>query len=76
MVGDTYQGYGLDDPMVVTDAGAWPFAGTGVTDGTQLKGVEAGDYDAYDTTSPARLTSKCCPTRPCTPASATSCTPI
>ena len=52
VVGDTYQGYGLDDPMVVTDAGAWPFAGTGVTDGTQLKGVEAGDYDAYDTTEP------------------------
>jgi hypothetical protein len=52
VVGDTYQGYGLDDPMVVTDAGTWPFAGTGVTDGTQLKGVEAGDYDAYDTTEP------------------------
>ncbi len=52
VVGDTYQGYGLDDPMVVTDAGAWPFAGTGVTDGTRLKGVEAGDYDAYDTTEP------------------------
>ena len=28
VVGDTYQGYGLDDPMVVTDANAWPFAGT------------------------------------------------
>jgi len=52
VVGDTYQGYGLDDPMVVTDANAWPFAGTGVTDGTQLKGVEAGDYDAYDTSQP------------------------
>jgi hypothetical protein len=52
VVGDTYQGYGLDDPMVVTDASAWPFAGTGVTDGMQLKGVEAGDYDAYDTSEP------------------------
>jgi hypothetical protein len=50
VVGDTYQGYGLDDPMVVTDAGVWPFAGSGATDGTQLDGVEAGDYDAYDTT--------------------------
>jgi hypothetical protein len=49
-VGDTYQGYGLDDPMVVTDAGAWPFAGTGATDGMLLNGLEAGDYDAYDTT--------------------------
>jgi hypothetical protein len=52
VVGDTYQGYGLDDPMVVTDANAWPFAGTGATNGTQLKGVEAGDYDAYDTSQP------------------------
>jgi hypothetical protein len=49
--GDTYMGYGLDDPMVVTDASAWPWAGTGVTDGTQLKGVLAGDYDAYDPNS-------------------------
>jgi hypothetical protein len=52
VVGDTYQGYGLDDPMVVTQANSWPFAGTGVTNGTQLNGVEAGDYDAYDTTQP------------------------
>jgi hypothetical protein len=52
VVGDTYQGYGLDDPMVVTDAGAWPFAGSGAADGMKLKGVEAGDYDAYDTTEP------------------------
>jgi hypothetical protein len=50
VVGDTYQGYGLDDPMVVTDADAWPFAGAGATDGMLLNGVEAGDYDAYDTT--------------------------
>ncbi len=52
VVGDTYQGYGLDDPMVVTDANSWPFAGTGVTNGTRLNGIEAGDYDAYDTTQP------------------------
>lgn len=52
VVGDTYQGYGLDDPMVVTDANAWPFAGTGVVDGDKLPNVEAGDYDAYDTSEP------------------------
>jgi hypothetical protein len=52
VVGDTYEGYGLDDPMVVTDAGAWPFAGTGLRDGTRLKGVVAGDYDAYSKSSP------------------------
>lgn len=45
---DSYMGYGLDDPMVVTDASAWPWAGTGVANGTQLPGVIAGDYDAFD----------------------------
>jgi len=49
--GDTYLGYGLDDPMVVTDASAWPWAGTGVANGTQLPGVLAGDYDGYDPSS-------------------------
>jgi hypothetical protein len=52
LVGDTYQGYGLDDPMVVTDVTAWPFAGTGVVNGEELAGVIAGDYDAYDTSQP------------------------
>ena len=51
IVGDTYLGYGLDDPMVVTDATAWPWAGTGATDGTKLPGVVTGDYDGYDTGS-------------------------
>ena len=53
VVGDTYQGYGLNDPMVVSDATAWPFAGSGAPQGAQLKGVEAGDYDAYDTSQPS-----------------------
>jgi hypothetical protein len=52
VVGDTYEGYGLDDPLVVTDAAEWPFAGTGLTNGTQLMGVIAGDYDSYNTASP------------------------
>lgn len=52
VVGDTYEGYGLDDPMVVTDASSWPFAGTGLADGTKLDGVIAGDYDSYNTASP------------------------
>ncbi|MHB1497809.1 MAG: N,N-dimethylformamidase beta subunit family domain-containing protein [Acidimicrobiales bacterium] len=51
IVGNTYLGYGLNDPMVVTDAGAWPWAGTGVTNGTELPGVLAGDYDGYDPSS-------------------------
>jgi hypothetical protein len=53
VVGETYQGYGLDDPLVVTGANAWPFAGSGATDGDLLPGVEAGDYDAYDTSQPS-----------------------
>jgi hypothetical protein len=53
VVGDTYQGYGLNDAMVVTDASTWPFAGSGAPQGAQLKGVEAGDYDAYDTSQPS-----------------------
>ncbi|HET9058676.1 MAG TPA: N,N-dimethylformamidase beta subunit family domain-containing protein, partial [Acidimicrobiales bacterium] len=52
VVGDTYEGYGLDDPMVVTGAGSWPFAGTGVVDGDKLDGVIAGDYDSYNPSSP------------------------
>jgi hypothetical protein len=51
VVGDTYEGYGLDDPMVVTGAGAWPFAGTGLKNGDQLPGVVTGDYDSYDPAS-------------------------
>ncbi|HYA44813.1 MAG TPA: N,N-dimethylformamidase beta subunit family domain-containing protein, partial [Acidimicrobiales bacterium] len=50
--GESYQGYGLDDPMVVTDPVAWPWAGSGAAGGMQLKGVEAGDYDAYDVSEP------------------------
>ncbi len=52
VVGDTYEGYGLNDPMVVTGASSWPFAGTGLTNGMQLPGVIAGDYDSYNTASP------------------------
>lgn len=47
VVGNTYGGYGIDDPMVITNPTAWPFAGTGVTSGTQLPHVIAGDYDHY-----------------------------
>ena len=52
VVGDTYQGYGLNDPMVITDANALAVRRYGGTQGAQLKGVEAGDYDAYDTSQP------------------------
>jgi hypothetical protein len=47
IVGNTYGGYGIDDPMVITNPTAWPFTGTGVTLGTQLPHVISGDYDHY-----------------------------
>lgn len=47
IVGNTYGGYGIDDPMVITNPTAWPFEGTGVTSGTHLPHVIAGDYDHY-----------------------------
>jgi hypothetical protein len=49
---DTYGGYGLDDPLVVTDASAWPFAGTGLRDGSQLAHLVRFDFDFYDTAEP------------------------
>lgn len=47
IVGNTYGGYDIHAPMVITNAVAWPFVGTGVTDGTQLPGTIGGDYDHY-----------------------------
>lgn len=47
IVGDTYGGYGINDPMVIVDASAWPFQGTGLQNGSQLAGVVRFDYDHY-----------------------------
>ena len=52
IVGDTYGGYDIDAPMVISDAGAWPFAGTGVSNGSSLPHVVRFDYDFYDPTQP------------------------
>lgn len=47
ITGNTYGGYGIDDPLVVADATAWPFAGTGVRDGAGLPHVVRSDFDHY-----------------------------
>jgi hypothetical protein len=47
IVGNTYGGYGIHAAMVVVNPTAWPFAGLGLTNGSQLPGVIGGDYDHY-----------------------------
>ena len=48
IVGDTYGGYNINDPMVIVDAAAWPFQGTGLTNGEVLPHVIGSDFDGYD----------------------------
>lgn len=50
-VGDTYEGFlepGRSVGMRVADASAWPFAGTGLHDGSVVPGVIASDVDRFD----------------------------
>jgi len=59
-VGELYSGYLSDDtsvPFVVFDASAWPFAGTGLKDGSALAGVVQSDVDhlAAPASTPADL---------------------
>lgn len=53
IIGDTYSGFtnggtGSGVPMIVVDASAWPFAGTGLANGAQLPGVVFDDYDTWE----------------------------
>jgi hypothetical protein len=52
IVGNTYGGYGINDPMVIVEPSAWPFVGTGLANGSELAHVIAGDYDHYDPAQP------------------------
>lgn len=47
ITGDTYSGYGINAPMVISDASAWVFAGTGLHNGSSLPHVVRSDYDHY-----------------------------
>jgi hypothetical protein len=52
ITGDTYGGYNIDFPMVIADASAWPFAGTGLRNGQRLPHVIQYDFDGYDADEP------------------------
>ena len=47
ITGDTYSGYGINAPMVISDASAWVFTGTGLHNGSSLPHVVRSDYDRY-----------------------------
>jgi hypothetical protein len=47
LVGSQYADVGAKAEMVIADAGAWVFAGTGVVDGQHLPRVVEGEYDHY-----------------------------
>jgi hypothetical protein len=47
LVGDSYGGYGIHAPFVITEPTAFLYAGTAAAKGTELAGVVAGDYDNY-----------------------------
>jgi hypothetical protein len=47
LVGSTYLGYGIDAPLVVSDASAWLYVGTGLKNGDELPGVIRSDFNGY-----------------------------
>ncbi len=47
LIGDMYQDIGAVADMVVTDASAWLFAGTGLAAGQHLAKVVVGEFDRY-----------------------------
>lgn len=52
IIGDLYQCNPVMADMVVTDPGAWVFAGTGLVAGATLPGVVGTEYDRYDPQAP------------------------
>jgi hypothetical protein len=58
LVGENYSGYlypGRSAPLVVTEANAWIFKGTGLQNGSQIPGVLGSDIDHLDASSPANI---------------------
>lgn len=47
LVGNSYLGFGIDAPLVVTDPSSWLYAGTGLTQGAQLPNVIESDMNGY-----------------------------
>jgi hypothetical protein len=52
VTGNSYGGYNIDFPMVIADAAAWPFAGTGLHNGDKLPHVIQYDFDGYNPDDP------------------------
>ncbi len=52
LVGASYKGYDTSGSMVVVDASSWLFKGTGLTNGSRLKGVLQFDFDGFDPRRP------------------------
>lgn len=52
LVANTYLGAEFDDPLVVTDASSWLYRGTGLGNGSELKGVIQADYNGYVPSDP------------------------
>jgi len=48
LVGSQYADVGANADLVVVDAAAWVFQGTGLVDGQHLPGVVQGEYDRYE----------------------------
>lgn len=51
LVGNSYLGYTVRAPLVVTDASSWLYTGTGLKDGTKLPNVIAADMNGFDPTN-------------------------
>jgi len=47
LVGNSYLGYGVSGPLVVSEASSWLYAGTGLKDSDQLPGVIEADFNGY-----------------------------
>jgi len=52
ITGNTYGGYNIDFPLVIADASAWPYAGTGLHNGDALPHVVQYDFDGYNPDEP------------------------
>lgn len=50
LVGNSYLGYTIHAPLVVTDPSSWLYAGTGLEEGTPLPNVIGADMNGYDPT--------------------------
>jgi hypothetical protein len=48
LIGSMYQSYGASDPLVVTHAEHWAYAGSGLRNGSKIPKVIGSEFDAYE----------------------------